>query len=85
MDTKECKEFLIECPHCNEYILIHEVNCAIFRHATYKLDGSQIDPHMSKKGCENLIERGLIYGCGKAFQLLKNDDGTFKAVVCDYI
>lgn len=65
--------------------MIHEVNCAIFRHATYKLDGSQIDPHMSKKGCENLIERGLIYGCGKAFQLLKNDDGTFKAVVCDYI
>ena len=31
-----CYQPILKCPHCNEYILIEKINCAIFRHGTLK-------------------------------------------------
>lgn len=78
------KDFEIKCPHCNEYIIIEEVNCAIFRHGVYKENLQQIDPHSSKVVCDELLEKNLIYGCGKPFRLEKIDS-KWISICCDYI
>lgn len=77
---------IITCPHCSEYIVIHEkeTNCRIFRHGVYKHNMTQIHPHSSKDECDRLVKENHIYGCGKPFQLvLKNEKET--AIICDYI
>jgi hypothetical protein len=35
--------------------------------------------------CDILIEKDLIYGCGKPFQIIIQDDGTWIVQKCDYI
>jgi hypothetical protein len=42
---------------------------------------TQIDPHLSKKDCDDLFMNDLIYGCGRPFKV--ND--KLEAEVCDYI
>jgi len=76
--------FEIQCPHCNDYIIIEQINCAIFRHGVLKINNQQINPHLPKIECENLINKDLIYGCGKPF-MIKNIDNKWIAVICDYI
>lgn len=76
--------FEILCPHCECYVTILEINCAIFRHAILKSNYQQISPHLSKKECDKLIENNSIYGCGKPFRIIKNND-KFEAEICDYI
>lgn len=71
---------LVECPHCNHFIFIEELNCRIFRHACYK-NGEPIPPHASQQECEELIKKELVYGCAKPFQILL--DGS--VVKCGYI
>jgi hypothetical protein len=78
------KEFIITCPHCKEFIIIQEINCGIFRHGTFH-DGNQIEPHASKEHCDAYANQKIIYGCGKPFQIVKKDDQSFEAIVCDYI
>ena len=97
---------VIECPHCNEPILIEQLNCKIFRHGVFtpldlkcrfystkigilnlqgcKSTNQQIEPHLSKDKCDELILNNLIYGCGKPFKIISNDD-NFKVEICDYI
>ena len=75
---------VVICPHCKESIIIEEINCAIFRHAVLKINNQQINPHSSKDICDSLIEKKLIYGCGKPFQIIKNNN-KLEAVICDYI
>jgi hypothetical protein len=71
----------VECPHCGIYIEIEKINCNIFRCGVYKSNIKQcINPHSSKKECDELKEKDLIYGCGKPFTI-KNE----KAIICDYI
>jgi len=77
-------DLVIECPHCNEPILIEQLNCKIFRHGVFKLTNQQINPHLSKDKCDELILNNLIYGCGKPFKIITNDD-NFKVEICDYI
>jgi len=80
------KEIFVNCPHCNNPILIlqKDINCAIFRHGIYKTSGQQINPHEKKEICDSLKREELIYGCGKPFRLvLKNN--TYEANICDYI
>jgi hypothetical protein len=72
-------DIIVKCPHCEEEILIQELNCCIFRHGVLK-NGTQIDPHASKELCEHYINNNLIYGCGKPFII--KDNTAFK---CDYI
>jgi hypothetical protein len=78
----------IKCPHCELEIIIYknEINCAIFRHGVYKDTGIQIGQHSSKKECDELKIKDLIYGCGKPFKLNKNKDkNEYEAIICDYI
>ena len=79
MTTK--MNLIVNCPHCNDFIIIEELNCRIFRHATYKNSGLQINPHASKEECDQLIANDLIFGCGKPFRI--NDDNNIE--ICDYI
>jgi hypothetical protein len=71
---------IVKCPHCNESVIIEQINCAIFRHGVYKINNDQIDPHMNREACEELVKNDLIYGCGKPFQIVNNE-----AIICDYI
>lgn len=73
-------EYAIHCPHCKDPVLIEQLNCRIFRHACFK-NGDPIPPHSTKEECDNFVEKGLVYGCAKPFQILL--DGT--VIICDYI
>lgn len=79
--------FFITCPHCFMLIevLYSEVNCKIFRHGAYKSNGKQIDPHLNKPTCDNLVAKDEIYGCGKPFKLEHDIEDKYIAVACDYI
>jgi hypothetical protein len=46
---------IIQCPHCNEYIIIQELNCCIFRHGIFKETGQQINPHSNKYLCDYYV------------------------------
>ena len=78
-------DIVVICPHCAANILIEKLNCCIFRHGTLKSDGHQIQPHLSKEMCDALFANNLIYGCGKPFQIVKNEKGEFVAIECEYI
>jgi hypothetical protein len=78
-------EIVVTCPHCDMPVLIEQLNCKIFRHATLVSNNTQINPHASKEECDHYIKNNLIYGCGKPFQVVENSDGTHLAVVCEYI
>lgn len=70
------------CPHCAAEVLIYkqERNCQIFRHGVFKNGGMQIPPHAPQQMCEQWIQDGLIFGCGKPFRIENN-----ALVICDYI
>ena len=70
------------CPHCDGVSAIHpsEINCGIFRHGVFKVNGQQMNPHESKENCDRFAEQGLILGCGKPFRLVNGS-----AEICDYI
>ena len=60
--NKKDEHVILQCPYCEEFILIYkkEFNCKIFRHAYYKSNNQQIDPHSSKEVCDNLIKEMAI-------------------------
>ena len=78
-------EKIITCPNCNDILIISELNCSSFRHGIYKKSKEQIDPHLSEEKCNILIKKDLIYGCGRPFQIIIQDDGTWIVQKCDYI
>jgi hypothetical protein len=84
-DWRLAEDLLVECPHCNHLVLISEINCQIFRHAAYKINGEQLPPHTNQKACEELFKAGLLYGCGKPFRIVKNLVNENVAVKCAYI
>lgn len=71
---------IVVCPHCFQQVIIEKKNCGIFRHGINKSNFKQIDPHLNKKKCDQLLKENKIYGCGKPFKLENN-----KAIICDYI
>lgn len=71
------------CPHCDQMIEVKNVNCAIFRCGMFKT-GNQIPPHESKILCDRYVEEDLIYGCGKPFQLIPNNE-EYEVYKCNYI
>ena len=85
--NEELKEpLVVECPHCNEPILLDKLNCCIFRHGTIIESGVQINPHSSKEICDNHANNKDIYGCGKPFKIIKiKNTDEFKAEKCEYI
>ena len=80
------ENIIINCPHCSEAVQINilEINCAIFRHGVYKDTIEPIPPHSCKEYCDALVERDFIYGCGKPFKLLI-ENNEYTAEICDYI
>lgn len=76
--------FIIQCPHCDQSIEVIEANCRIFRCGILKTTFIQINPHLPKNECDKLFNEGAIYGCGKPFQLVKQDN-LWVPVICDYI
>ena len=75
---------VIICPHCQDPVLIDQLNCKIFRHAVLKTTGEQINPHTPKVDCENYVSNNLVYGCGKPFKIIESDQ-QYKVEICDYI
>ena len=78
-------ERIITCPNYNDIIIISELNCCIFRHGIYIKSNEQINPHLSKEICDILFDTKHIHGCGKPFQIVIQDDGTWIIQKCDYI
>jgi len=78
-------KLVVTCPHCQDPIFIDALNCCIFRHGVLKTNGKQINPHSSKELCDFYINKNMIYGCGKPFQIIRNLDGEYNAVICEYI
>jgi len=82
---------LVNCPHCDQLIEIVELNCCIFRCGVYRQNQEQIPPHLPKSECDNLAEQELIFGCGKPFRIEsfsnpeKNNETSYKTIICDYI
>jgi hypothetical protein len=71
---------LVQCPHCFSLSWIEQINCGIFRHGSF-IDGGFVPPHATKEECDQLINKGLVYGCMKPFQILT----TGEVIICDYI
>ena len=88
-DKPNASNFIVICPQCNVPIVIEQLNCGIFRHATYIDTNQQIPPHSSKEVCDELIAEKKIYGCGKPFQIssLSGDNDQVEWIVqkCEYI
>ena len=79
-------KIILTCPHCEHFILIHrnEINCAIFRHAAFKENFTQVNPHMPKDQCDQLIALDKVFGCAKPFKIINQND-NYVAIPCDYI
>jgi hypothetical protein len=77
-------ELIVVCPHCSVLVLIEQLNCCIFRHAIFKNDFSQVNPHASLDECNKLINNNLVYGCCKPFRVI-NKNNNYIAIICDYI
>ena len=77
---------VVKCPHCDSFIFIFkkELNCKIFRHGVYKDTLKQINPHMNKVDCDNLVKNSEILGCAKPFTIVFAHE-KYHAEKCDYI
>lgn len=84
MSQTSTKELILICPHCNDLVVIEQINCAIFRHGILKKNGKQINPHSPKDICDYYINNNLIYGCGKPFKIITINN-ILKTEICDYI
>jgi hypothetical protein len=84
MSQTSTKELILICPHCNDLVVIEQINCAIFRHGILKKNGEQIDPHSPKDICDYYVNNNLIYGCGKPFKIITINNIS-KTEICDYI
>lgn len=71
---------IVQCPHCEMFIEVLELNCKIFRCGIYKDTYLQIPPHLPKEECDRLFCENLIYGCGRPFIITENIPKK-----CDYI
>jgi hypothetical protein len=86
MFNDEDNTYIFECPHCDNMVQVlrNELNCLVFRCGYLKKTMEQINPHLSKVECDILEGNGLIFGCGKPFQLVMNTSKPFVRV-CEYI
>jgi hypothetical protein len=86
MEVKLIEDFYVfNCPQCNEEIIVFkdELNCKIFRHAIYKNNYQQVDPHLPERECYELTKTNSVYGCCKPFEIIYKDN-KFLAVKCVY-
>ena len=78
---------IFNCCHCkNNFVMnTNDFNCKIIRHAIYKKNYEQINPHSSKEICDQLVKDDLIYGCAKPLKIIQNMDGLYDVIICEYI
>ena len=76
--------WVFDCPYCGTSTIVHkrEVNCIIFRCGVYKSTGQQINPHMPKVQCDQLVSTDAVYGCARPYRVLVSQKLVQK---CDYI
>ena len=48
------KELIIKCLHCDQLIIIIELNCRIFQCGVLKINGEQINLLLNKNICDDL-------------------------------
>ena len=79
---KESNIYYFNCPHCDMLCQVHksDIRCTIFRHAIYKKNLQNVNPHASKEECEKMLLNNEVYGCAKPFKFT----GT-NVEVCGYI
>lgn len=84
--TDEGKILIFSCPHCLEEVIVfeNEINCTIFRHAVYKENMQQINPHTPKEDCDKLVNEDKVFGCAKPFKIIK-ENNIYDVEICDYI
>jgi hypothetical protein len=71
-EVKVIEDIIVfDCPHCKQEIMvfIKEINCKIFRHAVFKNNFEQINPHLPFDDCNELVKKDLVFGCAKPFEL----------------
>ena len=80
--NKEEDTYYFECPHCKQICQVprNEIRCTIFRHAMYKHNMSNINPHASQRECEKMLWNDEVYGCAKPFRF----DGE-QVSICGFI
>ncbi len=88
MDTDE--NIFLTCPHCGDLFITTEktIACAIYRHAAYRENMIQINPHETKEECDRLFTNNLVFGCAKPFKVIKKENNgstEYEAIACDYI
>jgi hypothetical protein len=85
IDDLQTHSYNYYCPHCGLIIetLKSELQCKIFRHGAYINGLMQIDSHASKEVCDKLYADGLIYGCGKPYEIY-SDNNILKIRICGY-
>jgi hypothetical protein len=77
------EEFVTTCPHCFDNIIIKKINCGIFIHGVVIKTGKQINPHSSKSQCDKYIKKKNIYGCGKPYKIIK-EENKYKTIIVEY-
>ena len=60
---------LIQCPHCQQFVLIEDIGCGIFFHAVMK-DMKQLNSLTSKEQGDYLKYNDLIFGCAGQFRII---------------
>lgn len=80
-------DIFLQCPSCGDIFMTTEktINCSIYRHAIFKNNMQQLNPHASKEECDRVIKENLVFGCAKPFKVIKNNENKYETVVCDYI
>jgi len=73
---------IINCPHCDQMILVEKIKCGIFRCGIYKKTGRQVGSHSKEKYIKKLLKNNKIYGCGNPFKYNKKTKIIEK---CDWI
>ena len=82
---EEQNSVTFSCPWCKMMISVdlRQLNCKIFRCGIYKDSLRQINPHMPKDECDELVQSQRIYGCSRPFKYIAEDPP--KVIKCDYI
>lgn len=83
--------YVFMCPNCDAYVQVNksDVNCSIFRHGYKYLNTNsgikltkQVDPHLPKRDCDELLNTKQVLGCCKPFKINLNCNSV---EICGYI
>jgi hypothetical protein len=85
LESVNAQVIYVTCPHCLGEIQIakQEINCGIFRHATFKGTGVQVDSHAPQSVIAMLMSGGMVRGCGQPFKV-KSFEGKYVAETCGF-